>query len=163
MDNIPFPQPISRSQATANALFYAGVVEATVVAGAPLQPGQTAFLKAQMWSQIALTFPPDPEVDVIYSNDGPVLEWTPPHEPEPLPKGILTPAPQTPSGTMTVATITWDVLRTIAARYIHTSLEKSVVVDLNDDYVLGLNGLEIHMQHLDPNSEQFRVTLVRAT
>jgi hypothetical protein len=86
------------------------------MAGASLQPGQAAVLKAQMWAQIAQAFPED-ELDTVtlMADDQPVQRTA----------EVRTVTVQE-GPTVTVEASVWNVLRALAIWYVHTSLGREV-------------------------------------
>lgn len=135
----PFKNPGNRRQARANALHYAALVETIDLAGAPLQLGQDAFLKAQMWSQMAFTFPEDADDYIeLMADDQPVAVLD-------VQTGIHTPIMQEriavtrsldtqdhDRGTVTMTSDAYDVLRALAVRYVLSSLNRVAVVQRDE-------------------------------
>jgi hypothetical protein len=125
-DGVPFPLAGTRAQARANAMYYAHIVEDTVVNGAPLQPGQTAFLKAQMWATLAATFPEDTSEEItIMADDQPTMVMAVPVQP----RVEHIRAADDHTGVVTLTSAAWNVLRTLAVRNVLSSLNHTVTLD----------------------------------
>jgi hypothetical protein len=138
---IPFPDPENRSQARANAMHYARLVEKTVIAGAPFQPGQVAVLKAQMWAQVAQAFP-EGELDhiVLMGDDQPVR-----YQDQDVAE--VRPLDDQDGITVTVESRAWSVLRDLAVRYVRSSLTRSVALDSEDIAETEALVLRLHWMH----------------
>lgn len=134
-DDIPYPIPTTRGQAVSNALYYAHIVEDTIVTGAPLQPGQTAFLKCQMWATIAPALPDLPDEPLtIYADDQPTLII---NDLTDVQRQMMAQqrvehirGSDDPAGTVTVTSAAWNILRALGIQYVLSSLNKNVVIDM---------------------------------
>lgn len=139
----PFKNPGNRRQARANALYYAALVETIDLAGAPLQLGQDAFLKAQMWSQMAFTFPEDSDDDYIElmadDQSVAVLDVQTGIQSD-LTKIIQERIAVTRSldeqdrarCTVTLTSDAYDVLKALAVRYVLSSLNRVAIVQRDE-------------------------------
>ena len=132
-------QPTTRSHARANA------IEA-------MRQGFPAT--AQVWAQIALAFPEEPDTITLMADDRPVSTDVERRE---SPTAILKHAGRS-TGTIEVSSVAWDVMRTLAAQYVNTSLNREAMVNLLDDFTIGVSETDLIMSEERPGV--FRVMLV---
>lgn len=119
---VPYPQPTTRAQARANAIYWAEASEAQIRAGNIAALGQASALKAQTWASIALAFPEDEGPSYITVEDG--------AEPVQNLRRMVETGPAT-SPIAEVDSVVWDVVRSLAVRFVQTSLTGRVTVGLD--------------------------------
>lgn len=135
-------QPTTRSEARTNA------IEA-------MKQGFPAT--AQVWAQIALAFPEEPNTITIMADDRPIGADVERRE---SPSAVLRHAGRS-TDTIQVSSVAWDVMRTLAAQYVNTSLNREAMVNLRDDFSIGISETDLIMSEVEPGV--FRVMLVPRT
>lgn len=106
---------------------------------------------AQVWAQIAVAFPE--------GLPGPT--GSPVETPEP-PTAVLRSVNGAGAGTtIEVSATAWNVMRTLAAQYVNTSITREAVVNIHDDFTIGISETDLIMSEVQPGS--FRVMLVPRT
>jgi hypothetical protein len=184
---LPYPKPTTREMARKNAVYYAEEAARHMQPGHLIENIRANLETAKTWAAIALAFPEDPDIQVLMVDDRPVssypvLEDGPEFDPRPMAErnGFEDPdatsvmhvqPPVEPSvghvgpsgrdgGTIVVDPIAWDVLRALAIRYVTTSINRAVTVDLADEDT-GIRGWDMQFSRM-PDSSVIHVSVTRA-
>jgi len=128
---IPYSNPTDRHEARQNAIYYAEQARSDGTG--------RDLLQAQVWADIARTFPEEGQsMTVELTGDEVVVDDVSEYWRNLVDKGVQR-ATAPSSGTrgadttMVVSTVAWDVLRALAIRYVLSSMDGQATVDFLDD------------------------------